>query len=51
MIPARVTKLIVQPGQYVKAGEPLAILSSVELGEAKPSTSKRDLSRQSVGSG
>ena len=35
IIPARVTKLIVQPGQYVKAGEPLAILSSVELGEAK----------------
>ncbi len=35
VIPARVTKLIVQPGAYVKAGEPLAILSSVELGEAK----------------
>ncbi|HEY1852595.1 MAG TPA: efflux RND transporter periplasmic adaptor subunit [Candidatus Binataceae bacterium] len=35
VIPARVTKLVAQPGQYVKAGEPLAILSSVELGEAK----------------
>ena len=35
VIPARVTKLIAQPGQYVKAGEPLAIMSSVELGEAK----------------
>jgi cobalt-zinc-cadmium efflux system membrane fusion protein len=35
VIPARVTKLIAQPGQYVKPGEPLAILSSVELGEAK----------------
>ena len=35
VIPARVMKLIAQPGQYVRAGEPLAILSSVELGEAK----------------
>jgi cobalt-zinc-cadmium efflux system membrane fusion protein len=35
VIPARVMKLIAQPGQNVKAGEPLAILSSVELGEAK----------------
>jgi len=35
IIPARVTKLIVQPGQYVKAGDPLVILSSVELGETK----------------
>jgi membrane fusion protein, heavy metal efflux system len=35
VIPAHVIKLIAQPGQYVKAGEPLAILSSVELGEAK----------------
>jgi len=35
VIPARVTKLIAQPGQYVKPGEPLAILSSVELGAAK----------------
>jgi cobalt-zinc-cadmium efflux system membrane fusion protein len=34
-IPARVVKLIVPPGQTVKPGEPLAILSSVELGEAK----------------
>jgi membrane fusion protein, heavy metal efflux system len=35
VIPARVMKLIAQPGQRVKAGEPLAILSSIELGEAK----------------
>ncbi len=35
VIPARVMKLIAQPGQNVKPGEPLAILSSVELGEAK----------------
>ncbi len=35
VIPARVMKLIAQPGQNVKLGEPLAILSSVELGEAK----------------
>lgn len=34
-IPARVVKLIAQTGQTVKPGEPLAILSSVELGEAK----------------
>ena len=35
VIPARVMKLVAQPGQNVRAGEPLAILSSVELGEAK----------------
>ena len=35
VIPARVMRLIAQPGQNVKPGEPLAILSSVELGEAK----------------
>ena len=35
VIPARVMKLVAQPGQKVKAGEPLAILSSVELGDAK----------------
>jgi cobalt-zinc-cadmium efflux system membrane fusion protein len=35
VIPARVTKLIAQPGQFVKAGEPVAIMSSVELGDAK----------------
>src|SRR6185437_4191502 len=34
-IPARVVKLIAQTGESVKPGEPLAILSSVELGEAK----------------
>jgi cobalt-zinc-cadmium efflux system membrane fusion protein len=34
-IPARVVKLMVSQGETVKAGEPLAILSSVELGEAK----------------
>jgi cobalt-zinc-cadmium efflux system membrane fusion protein len=34
-IPARVVKLIAQPGQTVKPGEPLVIMSSVELGQAK----------------
>lgn len=34
-IPARVVKLVAQPGQQVKAGQPLVVLSSVELGEAK----------------
>jgi membrane fusion protein, heavy metal efflux system len=34
-IPARVVKLVAQLGQRVSRGEPLAIMSSVELGEAK----------------
>ena len=34
-IPARVVKLVAQLGQSVKPGEPLAIMSSVELGQAK----------------
>ncbi len=34
-IPARVVKLIAQPGARVAAGQPLAILSSMELGQAK----------------
>jgi cobalt-zinc-cadmium efflux system membrane fusion protein len=34
-IPARVVRLIAEPGQLVKPGQPLAILSSVELGQAK----------------
>jgi cobalt-zinc-cadmium efflux system membrane fusion protein len=34
-IPARVIKLIASPGDPVKPGQPLAILSSVELGDAK----------------
>lgn len=34
-IPAHVVRLVAQPGQPVKAGQPLVILSSVELGEAK----------------
>jgi membrane fusion protein, heavy metal efflux system len=34
-IPARVVKLIAQPGQHVRPGEPLALMSSVELGQAK----------------
>lgn len=32
---ARVVRLIADPGQTVKPGEPLAILSSIELGQAK----------------
>jgi cobalt-zinc-cadmium efflux system membrane fusion protein len=34
-IPARVVKLIAQPGQHVRPGEPLLLMSSVELGQAK----------------
>jgi membrane fusion protein, heavy metal efflux system len=34
-IPARVMKLIAPLGQNVRPGEPLAVLSSVELGQAK----------------
>jgi membrane fusion protein, heavy metal efflux system len=34
-IPARVMKLIAEPGQSVTPGQPLAILSSIELGDAK----------------
>ncbi len=34
-IPARVVKLIASPGEAVKPGQPLAILSSIELGDAK----------------
>ena len=34
-IPARVVKLIAPLGQNVRPGEPLAVLSSVELGQAK----------------
>jgi cobalt-zinc-cadmium efflux system membrane fusion protein len=34
-IPARVVKLIAEPGQTVAPGQPLAILSSIELGQAK----------------
>jgi membrane fusion protein, heavy metal efflux system len=34
-IPGRVVRLIVSPGASVKPGQPLAILSSVELGETK----------------
>ncbi len=34
-IRARVVRLIADPGQRVRPGEPLAILSSIELGQAK----------------
>jgi cobalt-zinc-cadmium efflux system membrane fusion protein len=34
-VPARVVKLVAQLGQRVNRGEPLVIMSSVELGEAK----------------
>jgi cobalt-zinc-cadmium efflux system membrane fusion protein len=34
-IPARVIKLIANPGQTIMPGQPLAILSSIELGQAK----------------
>jgi cobalt-zinc-cadmium efflux system membrane fusion protein len=34
-IPARVVELVAQPGQQVKKGETLVMLSSIELGQAK----------------
>jgi cobalt-zinc-cadmium efflux system membrane fusion protein len=34
-IPARVVKLVAQLGERVRTGEPLAIMSSIELGQAK----------------
>jgi len=34
-IPARVVKLLVDPGAQVSAGQPLVVLNSVELGKAK----------------
>ena len=34
-IPARVVKLLAQLGERIEAGQPLAIMSSVELGQAK----------------
>lgn len=34
-IPARVVKLVAAPGERVRPGQPLAMLSSVELGDAK----------------
>lgn len=34
-IPARVVKLLASPGDTIKSGQPLAILSSIEMGEAK----------------
>jgi membrane fusion protein, heavy metal efflux system len=40
-VPARVVSLIADPGQEVKAGESLAILSSGQLGEAKAEYLKR----------
>lgn len=34
-ISARVVKLLAQPGEQVKAGQPLVVLNSVDLGKAK----------------
>src|SRR5947209_17177552 len=34
-IPARVVRIVAQLGQKVRPGEPLAIMSSVQLGQAK----------------
>lgn len=47
---ARVLRLIADPGQRVKAGQPLAILNSIELGKAKTEYLKaralQDIARQ-----
>jgi len=49
---ARVVRLIADPGQAVKPGEPLAILSSIELGQAKTeylkARSLSDIARQQL---
>jgi cobalt-zinc-cadmium efflux system membrane fusion protein len=51
-IRARVVKLIAEPGQAVKPGDPLAVLSSIELGQAKneylKARSLEEISRQQL---
>ena len=51
-IPARVVRLIASPGQYVRRGQPLAELQSVELGQARAqrtaAQARADLARQTV---
>ena len=51
-IPARVVRLIASPGQYVRRGQPLAELQSVELGQARAqrtaARARAELARQTV---
>lgn len=51
-IPARVVRLIASPGQYVRRGQPLAELRSVELGQARAqqtaALARADLARKTV---
>ncbi len=51
-IPARVVRLIASPGQYVRRGQPLAELQSVELGQARAqrtaAQARADLARKTV---
>ncbi|MDO8431428.1 MAG: efflux RND transporter periplasmic adaptor subunit [Candidatus Binatus sp.] len=48
-IRARVLKLIAEPGQEVKPGDPLAVLSSIELGQAKAEYLKSRVLEQIAG--
>jgi membrane fusion protein, heavy metal efflux system len=51
-IPGRVVRLIASPGSYVRRGQPLAVLQSVELGQARAQRSaaqaRAELARQTV---
>lgn len=51
-IPGRVVRLIASPGEYVRRGQPLAVLQSVELGQARAQRSaaqaRAGLARQTV---
>lgn len=51
-IPARVVRLIASPGQYVRRGQPLAELQSVELGQARAqrtaAQARAELARKTV---
>lgn len=51
-IPGRVVRLIASPGQHVRRGQPLAVLQSVELGQARAglaaARARAELARQTV---
>ena len=51
-IPARIVRLIASPGQFVRRGQPLAELQSVELGQARAqrtaALARVELARQTV---
>jgi cobalt-zinc-cadmium efflux system membrane fusion protein len=52
-IPARIVRLLAAPGQWVRRGQPLAALQSVELGQARArrtgARARSDLARQTAG--